>query len=99
MQISHFHSYIFQIICKMLGHFLGQRRHQYPLVTRRTKTNLTQQIIHLTADRPYFNNRIRYARRTYDLLHDSLRLTQLIRGGRRRHIDRLIQAFPKFIEG
>ena len=87
-----------QIFGQVLGHALGERGNQHPLVRLCSNTDLRQQIVHLGANRPDLHRRIGQARRAHDLFDDLRRNTFLVGGGSRRYIDGLRRQVLEFIK-
>src|SRR3954469_17623864 len=84
------------VLRQILGHALGQRRHQDTLALLGPLAYLLEQIVHLLRDRPHLDHRIDEPRRTDDLLdYDPFALLQFVLCRRRAHEDDLVhQIFP-----
>ena len=70
MQVPYPHAELLVVLREILGHALGQRRHQHPLPAGRHVTNLGQQVVDLSGDRTDVDHRIDQSRRPDDLLDD-----------------------------
>ena len=75
---------------QVLGHPLGQRRHQHALAPLGAVANLLQQIVDLPLDRPDLDGRIHQPGGPNHLLDDhAAGLVQLVRAGRGRDVHRV----------
>ena len=75
VEVAHLHAELLVILRQVLGHPLGQRRHQHALAACRTRADLPEQIVDLPADRTDVDRRIDQAGRPDDLLdHGAARL-------------------------
>ena len=90
MQILYADAGLAEVIGQILGHFLGQRRHQHALICFGPAVNLTHQVIDLTGDRSNLYHRIDQPGRPDDLLRHLRRRIEFISGGSRRHINDLL---------
>ena len=82
VQVADLHAELVVVRRQVLGHLLGQRRHQHALVLVGAQPDLLQQIVHLPADRPHVDRRIHQAGRADDLLDDDAAgLSQLVGPG------------------
>ena len=84
---------------QVLGHPLGERRHQHALVLLGARADLGEEIVHLPAHRPHVDRRIDQPGRPDDLLdHHAARLVQLVGPRRRRHEEQLADALLPLLE-
>ena len=91
MQITHSDVVLHQEVGQILGHALGKRCDQHPLIHPDALVNLRQQIIHLGRRGPNLNLRVQQPGRSYHLLHHLASMLGLIipRGGRNKdHLGR-----------
>ncbi len=99
MQVPDAHAELLVILRQVLGHSLGQRRHQHALAARGPQADLRQQVVDLSFDGPDLNRRIGQTRRPDDLLDDdALGFRQLVRPRRGGHEDHLADAGLPFFE-
>ena len=99
MHVPALHADFAVILRQILGHALGQRRHQHPFIARNPVANHVQQVIDLALDRANLNRRIDQPSRSNDLLHHhARRLRKFVRPRSSRHVDDLIAAMFKLFE-
>ena len=98
VHVVHLHTGIEQVVGEVLGHALGERRHQHALVPRGALANLFQQVVNLTAHGPHINLGVEEPRGTNDLLDVVLAHAQLVVTRRRRDVDELRDARLKLVK-
>ena len=99
MHVAALHADFGVVLRQILGHALGQRRHQHALAYLHARANLVQQVVNLPLHRTNLHRRIDQPRRPDNLLdHHARRLGQLIRPRRRRNVDELIGAMLELLK-
>ena len=88
MHVPNANADLLEIIRKVLGHALGQRRHEHAFSTTFANANLVEQVVNLAANGPHFDLRVDQSSRSDDLLDDhTLRKLKLELCRRRRDED------------
>ena len=100
VQVAHPDTQFQQIVGEVLGHLLGQRRHQDPLVRFGALADLADQIVDLALGRLHHDFRVDQTGRANHLL-DELpgRLAQLIGARGRRQVHRLPDPVGELLPG
>ncbi len=80
VQVAHAHAVLVQVVGEVLGHPLGQRRHQHALALVGAQPDLRQQVVDLRLRRPHLERRIDQPGRPHDLLDDLSRMLLLVVG-------------------
>jgi hypothetical protein len=92
VQVAHAHADLGEVVGQLLGHPLGQRRHEHALARRRRLADHSEEIVDLPLHRPNLDQRVEETRRADHLLHDLASGALELLGGRRRADgDRLVQ--------
>ena len=86
------------MVGQVLGHALGQRRHQHALFARHALANLVLKIVNLAANWAHVNLGVEQASRTNNLLNVVLAHAQLVVARRGRNVDELGDPRLKLIE-
>ena len=89
---------LLEVVGKVLGHLLGERRDEHALAAVDALADLLEQVVDLALGRADANERIDDTGRADELLDDPLAPLQLVRTGRRAHVDRLVDAGLEFLE-
>ena len=87
---------LLEVVGQVLGHLLGQRRDERPLAALDAAADLLEQVVDLAVGRPDGDRRVDDAGRADELLDDVARAAlELVRAGRRAHVDRLVDGAPR----
>ena len=89
---------LLEVVGQVLGHLLGQRRDQRPLAALRADPDLLEQVVDLALGRADRDARVDDAGRADELLDDPLAALELVRAGRRAHVDRLVDRRLELLE-
>ena len=92
VQVAHPHTLLEQVVGEVLGHLLGQRRHQHPLVAGGPLADLVQEVVDLSLGRFDDDLGVDQPGGPDDLLDDAVALGQLVRAGSGREVDGLPDA-------
>ena len=98
VQIPHLDAVLVEVVGQVLGHPLGERRHEHALVLFGAQVDLGEEVVDLRLRRPHLERRIDEAGRPHDLLDHLPRVLLLVVGGRRRHEHRLRQQALELVE-
>ncbi len=98
MQIAHLDTVVAEEFSQLLGHALGQRRHQHAFVFLDAQGDFGHQVIDLRAGGTHADGGIDQTGRAHHLLHDLSGVLFLIVGRRRGHEHRLPHLALEFIE-
>ena len=90
MNVPHPNAVVLEVFGQILGHLLGQRRHQHALLLLDADADLAEQIVHLPVDRAHLHLGIEQAGRADDLLHRLLAVLLLVDSGCRADEDGLV---------
>ena len=100
VQVAHPDAHLQQIVGEVLGHLLGQRGHQHPLVTLGAGSDLADQVVDLPLGGLDHDLRIHQAGRADHLLDElAAGLGQLVGPGRRRQVHRLADPAGELLPG
>ena len=99
MQVLHLHTHLAEVVGEILGHLLGERRDDRSLAPLDAEVELGEEIVDLPLGLAHLDLRIDEAGRPDDLLDDVRGMLELVRPGRRRHVDSLIEALLELGEG
>ena len=88
-----------QVVGQVLGHLLGQGRDDRPLAALDPAADLLEQVVDLALGRADGDLRVDDAGRPDELLDDPLALLELVRAGRRAHVDGLVDGRLELLEG
>ena len=86
MQVFDLDAAFQQVVGQILGHLLGQCRHQRALVFVDAVLDLGEQVVDLPLGRAHVDLRVDQTGRSDDLLDHAVRQTELIVAGRRRQV-------------
>ena len=99
VEVADPHAHPEQEVGEVLGHPLGERRHQDALLPLRALADLGQQVVHLPLHRAHLDDRVEQAGRADDLLdHHPARLGELVRPRCRRDKNHLPHASRPLLE-
>ena len=88
-----------QVVGQVLGHLLGEGRDQRALAALDPHADLLEQVVDLALGRPDRDRRVDDAGRADELLDDLLAAAlQLVRPGRRAHVDGLVDGRLELLE-
>ena len=88
-----------QIVRKVFGHLLRQRRDQHAVAAVDRELDLVHEVVDLVLRWPHFDDRIDEARRPDDLFHHLRRALDLVVRRRRAHEDALVDVLVELLEG
>ncbi len=90
VQVAHAQAELLVVLGQVLGHPLGERGHQHPLLALGPGPDLVQEVVHLVAGRPHGDLGVHQAGGPDDLLGQRVAgKLQLVVARRGRHVDRL----------
>ena len=89
---------LLEVVGQVLGHLLGQGRDERPLAALDAAADLLEQVVDLALGRADRDLRIDDAGRADELLDDPLAALELVRPGRRAHVDRLVDGRLELLE-
>ena len=87
-----------EVVGEVLGHLLRQRRDERPLAALDPEPDLLEQVVDLAVGRADLDRRVDDAGRPDELLDDLLAPLQLVRPGRRAHVDDLVEVALELLE-
>src|SRR5579884_796305 len=97
VQVVNLDVQVFQVLGQVLGHLLGQRRHQHALALLHTLTYLADEVVNLASGRLDDNRRVYQAGGPDDLLDDLLAVLALVGAGRGRDKEGLADALLELV--
>ncbi len=99
VQVAHAEAHLEQVVREVLGHLLGQRRHEHALVAIHPDPDLAHQVVDLVLGLADVDLRVHDPRRAHDLLDDRLRVRPLVVARRGRDEDHLRRDREELVEG
>jgi hypothetical protein len=95
MEVLDLDSELLEVVGQVLGHSLGQGRHQGPFDPG---PDLLEQVVDLAVRAANRDRRVDDPSRANELLDDPLALLELVRPGRCRHVDGLVDRALELLE-